>query len=73
MQEGLNLLLPPVFRDVVMATDKRQGLADLIYTPPLTSLGQPDSCGYLPGMQYCHIDVIPVFVKWGVVRDNTSA
>lgn len=64
--QALNLLLPPVLNDYVFATDKRAGAARLIHEPPLFALGVPDSCAYVPGTHYCQIDVINVFVKWGV-------
>lgn len=63
--EGLNLLLPPVLKDLAFAKDKRKGLGDFVYEVPLWSLGDPDSCGYI-GLHYCTIDAVPVFAKWGV-------
>jgi hypothetical protein len=65
VSEGLNLILPPVLKDIAFATDKRVGMGEFLYQAPLWSLGVPDSCGYI-GLNYCQIDAVPVFAKWGV-------
>lgn len=40
-------------------------MGEFVYQVPLWSLGLPDSCGYI-GLNYCQIDAVPVFAKWGV-------
>lgn len=63
--QGLSLLLPSVLQDLAFAKDKRQGLGHFVEQPPLWSLGVPDSCGYI-GLDYCQVDTVPIFAKWGV-------